>query len=131
VEIYGVAEDVGVSIALENLPSKYWFVMSTPQDFIRMYRETNLPVGITLDLGHANLEGQIEPFFSLLADRIIHIHASNNDGTDDQHNGIGDGNIDYGKVAEMLRKISYSKSVIIESFAQIPENLQKLKQLFA
>ena len=56
---------------------------------MRFYRETSLPVGIALDLGHANLEGQIEPFFKLLADKIVHIHASDNDGYDDQHLGIG------------------------------------------
>ena len=53
-----------------------------------------------MDLGHANLEGQIEPFFNQIADKIVHIHASNNDGSDDQHNGVEDGNIDYKKFAE-------------------------------
>ena len=69
--------------------------MSKPEEFARFYRETNLPVGIVMDLGHANLEGQIEPFFNMLADKIVHIHASDNDGSDDQHLGIGQGKIDY------------------------------------
>ncbi len=129
--LYAAAEEVGVNMALENLPAKYWFLMSTPEEYLRLYRETNLPIGITLDIGHAHLEGQIQPFFNLLADKIIHIHASDNHGSDDEHLGVGDGNIDYNWFAEALHKISYDKSVVIESTTHIPESIQKLKQLLA
>ena len=64
-QLYKTAEEYGVNIALENLPAKYWFLMNTPQEFAKMYKETNLPIGIVLDLGHANLENQIEPFFNV------------------------------------------------------------------
>ncbi|MCW3996407.1 MAG: sugar phosphate isomerase/epimerase [Candidatus Bathyarchaeota archaeon] len=128
-ELYREAEELGVNIALENLPAKYWFLMNSPQEFLRMYRETNLPIGITLDLGHANLEGQIQPFFDLVADKIIHIHASDNDGSDDQHLGVGEGKIDYEWLTGTLKKIGYNKTIIVESITNIPQSLQKLKQL--
>ena len=128
-QLYAKAEEYGINMALENLPGKYWFLMSTPEEFMRMYRETNLPVGITMDLGHANLEGQIEPFFEKLADKIIHIHASDNDGSDDQHHGIGKGNIDWKWFAATLKKIGYDKSVIIESITDVPQSVTKLKEL--
>ncbi len=130
-ELYRAAEEYGVNIALENLPAKYYFFMSKPEEFARFYRETNLPVGIVMDLGHANLEGQIEPFFQLLADKIVHIHASDNDGSDDQHLGIGQGKIDYNLFAQTLRKIGYDKSVIVESITDVSESVKKLKQLLA
>ena len=79
-----------------------------------------------MDLGHANLEGQIEPFFQLLTDKIVHIHVSDNDGSDDQHLGIGQGKIDYEWFAQTLKKIGYDKSVIIESITHVPESIQKL-----
>ncbi len=50
-----------------------------------------------------------------LADKIVHIHASNNDGSEDQHYGVEDGNIDYNWFAETLKKIGYDKIVIVES----------------
>lgn len=128
-QLYSKAEEYGINIAMENLPAKYWFLMNTPQDFQKMYKETNLPIGITMDLGHANLEGQIQPFFNQLADKIVHIHASNNDSSDDQHFGVEDGNIDYNWFAETLKKIGYNKSVIVESMVHVPESIQKLKQL--
>ena len=130
-ELYKSAEEYGLNIALENLPAKYYFFMSKPEEFVRFYRETNLPIGIVMDLGHANLEGHVEGFFNLLADKIIHIHASDNDGSDDQHLGIGYGNIDYGWFAETLKKTGYDKSVIIESITNVPESIQKLKQILS
>lgn len=130
-QLYELSEEYGVNIALENLPAKYWFLMSTPQEFLRFYRETNLPIGIVLDLGHANLEGQIKPFFNLTADKIVHIHASDNDGSDDQHNGVGGGNIDWNWFSETLHKIGFDKNVVIESMNNVPESLQKLKALLA
>ena len=105
--------------------------MSKPEEFTRFYRETNLPVGIVMDLGHANLEGQIEPFFKMLTDKIVHIHASDNDGSDDQHLGIGQGKIDYNWFAQTLKKMGYDKSVIVESITNVPESIRKLKQLLA
>ena len=72
-----------------------------------------------MDLGHANLEGQIQPFFNQLADKIVHIHASNNDGSDDQHYGVEDGDIDYVWLADTLKKIGYDKTVIVESMYKV------------
>jgi len=130
-QIYAEAEQLGINIALENLPAKYWFLMNKPEEFMRFYKETNLPVGITMDLGHANLEGQIQPFFNLLTDKIVHIHASDNDGTDDQHLGVGEGKIDYNWLAQTLKRNGYDKNVIIECMTNVPESIQKLKQLLA
>jgi len=130
-ELSKTAEEYGLNIALENLPAKYYFFMSKAEDFTRFYRETNLPVGIVMDLGHANLEGQIEPFFNMLADKITHIHASDNDGVEDQHLGVGQGKIDYAWFAETINKMSYDKSIIIESITNITQSIQKLTKLLA
>ena len=130
-ELYAHAEKLGLNIALENLPGKYWFLMHTPEEFMRFYRETSLPLGIALDLGHANLEGQIEPFFKLLADKIVHVHASDNDGSDDQHLGVGKGKIDYEAFRQNIERIGYDKTVVIESITVVPESIRELKQLLA
>jgi sugar phosphate isomerase/epimerase len=130
-ELYKYSEDLGLNIALENLPAKYYFFMSKAEDFARFYRETNLPVGIVLDLGHANLEGQNEPFLKLLTDKIVHIHASDNNGDEDQHLGIGKGKIDYNWFAETIGKIGYDKTVVVESITDVPQSIQKLQQILA
>ena len=60
------AEEYGVNIALENLPAKYWFLMNTPEEFMRMYKETNLPIGITMDLDTPTLKGKFSPSLTYL-----------------------------------------------------------------
>lgn len=129
-KIYAQSEEYGLNIAFENLPAKYWFIMKNPQDFAKFYRETNLPIGIVLDVGHANLEGQIESYLNQLADKIVHIHVSDNCGQDDDHLGLGFGKIDWAGFAEAVKKIDYDKTIVIESNDHIPQSIQKLKQLF-
>jgi len=126
-----IASDYGVKIAIENVPEPYPFLMKSVEDFTKFYDEINEDIGLAFDVGHANLNGQTERFLTILAGKIVHIHAHDNQGKSDQHLGIGYGNIDWKKVANLLRKISYDKLVIIESFEHIEESMHKLKQLFA
>lgn len=126
-----IASDYGVKIAIENVPEPYPFLMKSVEDFTKFYEEINEDIGLAFDVGHANLNGQTERFLTILAGKIVHIHAHDNQGKSDQHLGIGYGNIDWKKVANLLKRISYDKLVIIESFEHIEESMHKLKQLFA
>jgi sugar phosphate isomerase/epimerase len=119
-------------IAIENLPQKYGSIMKTPEDFARLYAETSLTdIGIVLDVGHANLEAQTEPFFNQLPDKIWHIHASDNIGEIDQHLGIGYGKINWQHFADHLKNISFKGTVMVESVYNVEESFTKLKQLLA
>jgi sugar phosphate isomerase/epimerase len=126
-----IASDYGVKIAIENVPEPFPFLMKSVEDFTKFYEEINEDIGLVFDVGHANLNRQIESFLTVFKDNIVHIHAHDNDGKDDQHLGIGLGNIDWNNVANLLRKIAYDKTVIIESVEHIEESKHKLEQLFA
>jgi len=126
-----IASDYDVKIAIENVPEPYPFLMKSVEDFTKFYEEINEDMGLVFDVGHANLNGQIERFLTAFADKIVHIHAHDNDGKDDQHLGIGHGTIDWENVANLLRKISHNSIVIIESVEHVEESMHKLKQLFA
>jgi sugar phosphate isomerase/epimerase len=130
-KLQATAEDYGVKIAIENLPEKYGFIMKNAEDFRKFYAETSLDIGIVLDVGHANLEGQAETFLKEHPTRIEHIHVSDNMGENDQHLGIGYGKINWQRFAENLRQIRYSKTLVIESVEHVEESLQKLRQLLA
>jgi sugar phosphate isomerase/epimerase len=127
--LYRIAEEHGVRIALENVPEPYPFVLKSAEDFTRFYKETNLNVDLVLDLGHANLNGQVELFLRTFADKIVHIHASDNMGVTDQHLGIGYGKINWQRFAETLREIAYDRTVIVESVEHVEESLIRLRQL--
>jgi sugar phosphate isomerase/epimerase len=129
--LHKTAAEHGVNIAIENVPEPHPFVMKSVQDFAKFYKETNLNIGLVLDVGHANLNGQIELFLRTFADKIAHIHASDNMGEMDQHLGIGYGKINWQQFAKTLKETAYDKTVIIESLEHIEESLRKLKQLLA
>jgi sugar phosphate isomerase/epimerase len=131
VELAETAEEYGVKVAVENLPAKYGFVMKSPEDFERFHTQTGLDLGIVLDIGHANLETQTEAFFQKVPNKITHVHVSDNLGQDDNHLGIGYGQIDYANVAQRLKQIGYSKTIIVESYDHVEESIKKLKALFA
>lgn len=129
-ELHETAEKLELHIAMENLPEKYNFLMKTPQDFQQFYEETALTdIGIVLDTGHANLEGQIQPFLQQMPSKITHVHVSDNHGENDEHLGLGDGKINWKLFAETLKATGFQGTVITESIFKPQETLQKLKQL--
>jgi sugar phosphate isomerase/epimerase len=126
-----IASDYCVRIAIENVPEPYPFLMKSVKDFKKFYREIDEDVGLVLDVGHANINKQIELFLKTFADRIVHIHAHDNNGKADQHLGIGYGNIDWKNMADSLKRESYDKVVVIESIEHVQESLRKLKQILS
>lgn len=116
---------------MENLPEKYQFLMKTPRDFIRFYNQTGLNgIGIVLDTGHANLEGQIQSFLREIPNKITHVHISDNNGQTDEHLGLGYGSIDWEQFVKTLKEIGFSGTVLTESVFNAEETLQTLKELF-
>jgi sugar phosphate isomerase/epimerase len=125
--LFNFASDYGVKAAIENTLSQS--VLKSVDEFKRFYGEVDEDVGLVLDVGHANLIGQVESFFVKLPDRIAYIHAHDNHGKTDEHLGIGYGNIDWKAFAGQLRGTSFSGIVMVESFEHVQESLQKLRQL--
>ena len=127
--LFKFARDHGVEVAVENVPEPYPFLMKSVEDFRRFYSEVDEEIGLVLDIGHANINGQIEGFLTNFAERIVHVHVHDNSGESDQHLGIGYGTIDWKKVAKLLKGISYDKVVIVEAVEHVEESMHRLKQL--
>jgi sugar phosphate isomerase/epimerase len=126
-----LAEEYQLKIAIENVPEPYPFLIKSVDDFVRFYAEINEEISIVLDVGHANINGQIELFWKTFKNRIAHMHLSDNDGKSDQHLGIGRGIIQWRKVADMMQEMPYDKTIVVESVEHVEESLHKLKRLFA
>ncbi len=125
-----IAGNYNVKIAIENVPEPYPFLVTSVEDFARFFAEANEDVGLVLDVGHANINGQIERFLATFGTRIVHMHLSDNNGKDDQHLGIGRGAINWERTAELMKKTSYERTAVVESVEHIEESMQKLKRLF-
>ena len=129
--LHAFASDHGLKTAIENTPEPYPFLMTNVEQFKRFYNEVDEDVGMVLDIAHAHINGQIESFLTTFADKIVHMHAHDNNGKGDQHLGIGYGNIDWKKVATLIKKISYSNIVVVESVEHVKQSILELKRLFA
>ncbi|MEM2105115.1 MAG: sugar phosphate isomerase/epimerase [Candidatus Bathyarchaeia archaeon] len=124
-----IAEDYGVKIAIENVPEPYPFLMKSVAEFERFYKEVNEPIGLALDVGHANLNGQIEQFLTRFADKIAHLHVHDNDGQEDQHLGVGYGTVNWESFASLLNKVRFNGVVVVESIEHVLESVEKIEQL--
>jgi len=130
-ELLDTANNSDMKITIENTPDPFPFILKSVDEFFRFYEDLgDAELGLTLDVGHANVNGQIYDFIKRFSDRIVHVHASDNDGTFDQHRGIGEGNIDWASVAEALRNIRYGGVVVVESDKRADESVQTLRAIF-
>ena len=125
-----VARRHGVEIAIENVPEPYPYLMKSVDDFSRFYDELGEDIGFVLDIGHANLNHQIEDFIAQLPDKTVHVHASDNNGNHDSHLGIGHGTVDWENVAKLVKKAKYGGVIMLESVEHVKESLQTLRKLF-
>jgi sugar phosphate isomerase/epimerase len=125
------AKHESVTIAIENVPEPFPFLMKNVDDFTRFYDEFGDDIGMVLDVAHAHIGNQIQDFVSQFGKRIIHIHASDNNGDQDLHLGIGKGNIDWKTFAKQLKEIDYRNIVMIESTENVIESIQYLRKLFS
>ncbi len=105
--------------------------MKSVHDFSRFYSEFDQDIGLVLDIGHANLNHQIQEFIAKFSNKIVHMHVSDNDGVQDIHLGLGYGTVNWKTVAEAIKKIGYSGVIILESVEHVEESLQTLRKLFA
>ncbi|MCS7124753.1 MAG: sugar phosphate isomerase/epimerase [Candidatus Bathyarchaeota archaeon] len=124
-----IAQKHSVEIAIENVPEPYPFLMKRVEHFKMFYEEIDENIGLALDVGHANLNGQIELFLKTFPDKIVHIHAHDNGGKEDEHLGIGRGTVDWKRFSGLLRQIAYNKAVVVESVEHVQESVERLKAL--
>jgi len=110
-EIEKGAEEYGVTVAVENMPSFAIMMGQTPGELLDLIEGTDLK--ICFDIGHANTMGMIDECIDAFGERIANIHIHDNIGKNDDHMTIGDGAIDFVRVLSRLK--GYKGNYIIES----------------
>lgn len=86
----------------------------------------------TLDVGHANTLAKIETFIDTLAEHTVNVHLHDNEGEQDAHLSLGEGNIIFSAVLANLRKIEYKGPLIVEvhSSLGLKESVTLLRKTF-
>jgi sugar phosphate isomerase/epimerase len=110
-QLLGRAAELGVRLAMENTyePDTTLF----EEIFARFPTPA---LGMCFDTSHATCFGRIDPalWSQRFADRICHIHCSDNDGRDDLHLGLGTGVVNFKALLQPLAQIGSSAGVTLE-----------------
>ena len=124
------AGDLGVRLAIENLPSGW---RADVRNLMALIEDADAgpAVGICLDTGHRHLEGDNSTAIRTLGWRLITLHIHDNHGQRDEHIMPLDGTINWAPVVAALRAIDYPGVFMYEigSMAKpqdIPENYRTL-----
>ncbi len=114
-----------VKLALENIATP----LSTTNNLIKLIAPFDADwLGICLDIGHAQLNEDVEQAILNSSARIMGVHISDNDGVSDLHYIPGAGIIDWHKVINMLQKVGYDGIINLElrQYEHQPNLLEKI-----
>ncbi len=124
---------LGVEVCIENMFPGYGLFYE-PREFIEVFKRFP-SLGMTLDLGHANVHGggasRALDFIRRFGRRIRHLHVSDNRGKRDEHLSIHDGTVDFFNIIRGLRKIDYDDTVTLEVFSEDRRLLKASRKSFA
>lgn len=95
-------------------------------------------LGFHLDAGHANLspdgKNKTKEFLKRYGSRLIHVHFSDNKGSDDDHLPLGAGIINWKEVVREIKNVDYRGTVTLEVFTEdedyINISLSKVRKWF-
>lgn len=116
-EIVAVAEDLGVTIAVENVWNKFLLSPIEFRDFIDSFGSKR--VGAYFDVGNVLLTGYPDQWVRILGNRISRVHFKDfktSVGTLDGFCMLLDGDVDYPSVVAALKSVGYDGYVTAEYF---------------
>jgi sugar phosphate isomerase/epimerase len=114
-EVLDYADDLEIRLAVENT-----YEPDTSL-FEAIFERFSTPVlGMCFDVGHAACFGRVDPalWSRRFADRICHVHLSDNDGRDDLHWGLGQGVVDFRAALSPLARVESSVGITLEVSAE-------------
>lgn len=121
-EVGKTATEYGVVACLENMPDIHDFLCRYPEE-IEGIIEGIEGVSMTIDFGHAHTMGKVNDFMKVIRS-ASHIHIHDNHGQSDEHLAIGDGTVDWKRLAPVLIR-EYTGVVVVEG-RSIPEARRSL-----
>ena len=127
------ADQLGVDLCLENMFPRARS-LTEPKDFEPVF-ERFPSLKLTLDTGHAHIGSRggrrnLE-FMEQFADRIGHVHVSDNFGKEDSHLPIGAGTADFRRIVKALKATGYDQTMTLEVFSRDKDFLKQSREKLA
>ena len=122
------AERHDVVLGLENFSHVKGCIQSTFDELVEWVDEIGNPaLQITLDIGHANLEGGVEKAIEIFGSRIKHVHVNDNNGISSDHGELGTGTIDWKTNAPFLKSFNGMLSLELLGFDDLEGTVLRSK----
>ncbi len=116
----------GINVMAENTPGMF----SDPKNLGIVFRKVPKLL-LHLDIAHANIgfkTNQTLIIMKRFEKKIVHVHASDNNGKTDSHLGMGKGNVRWKEVLGTLKHSGYDGTITLEVFNE-KQRLQGKKKL--
>ncbi|MGD0535002.1 MAG: sugar phosphate isomerase/epimerase family protein [Methanoregula sp.] len=120
-ELTGAARELSVTFSFENMGGMNFFNLRTPDD-LAIIEDSKF----TLDVGHANLNRCLPGF---LKTPFSHMHLHDNNGRQDTHSPVGDGDIDFCQVISAMKRENATAVIEVKSFDGAVKSLKMLDAL--
>jgi sugar phosphate isomerase/epimerase len=127
------ADYLGLCLCIENMFPQYYSLVNA-EDFVEVF-ERFPTLRLTLDMGHGQIDSgggnRTIEFIERFADRLYHVHASDNFGKADDHLPIGAGVIDFQALVKALKASGYDETVTFEVFSRDRDYLRLSRDKFS
>ncbi|MDM8540760.1 sugar phosphate isomerase/epimerase family protein [Desulfococcaceae bacterium HSG9] len=129
-KINDYANDKGLIVCLENIGDRA--IDKTFEHLLEIRQSVGDSLKFTLDIGHARLwaEGGVERGLKVLGDNIRHIHFTDNNGIEDDHLPIGDGNSDYSGFMRFIRAFPHIVTLEVLDIGYDPATIIRSREYF-
>jgi sugar phosphate isomerase/epimerase len=136
-EIVDAAHCLNVTICLENMFPRNRLGVE-PDDLEEIFAAFP-SLKLTLDTGHANIDDRrgrrLKELVGRFAQRIGHLHFSDNQGKLDDHLAVGQGTVRFADLVRRLKRAGYDDTVTLEIFDKnrqmLVESRERIKAMFA
>jgi sugar phosphate isomerase/epimerase len=122
-QLLGIAENYGISIAVENLnrliQGEIYYLGDCFDELDNIFASSSSKLlKMTLDFGHANLNEGIDKYLRKYPKRIICTHIHDNAGRGvDEHLPLGKGSINWEETCKVIKEVDYSGPLCLEVYS--------------
>ncbi|MBM3300190.1 MAG: sugar phosphate isomerase/epimerase [Deltaproteobacteria bacterium] len=126
------AQELGLCLCIENMFPRARS-LAEPAELQEVFDQFP-SLRFTLDIGHGNIGSQGASrnlaLIKAFADRISHVHASDNFGKEDNHLPLGAGTVDFRRIIKALNDVGYDQTITLEVFSRDKEYLKRSREKF-
>jgi sugar phosphate isomerase/epimerase len=120
-ELMRIAEEYSVGFSFENMGNWPYFLLKRPEEI-----SLTGSCGFALDVGHANQNHCLTDFLRIKA---VHYHLHDNDGSEDTHDPVGKGTIDFSEVMKAVHRNGVAPVVEVTTFKGALASIDTLKKI--